>query len=426
MNRNKGIGPVLKPLLSVVAALAALPASVAAAVASSPPPAPDAATAHDAAPDGIADIPGPLATRLLHSFIFFNGGSGVLIGNDGRILTCNHVIAHLDRYRVRLAGGATITAKLLGTDPVGDIALLQINPSDLPQPPVGVDFAAPATLHPGLPVVAVGNPFSLGDLDDQPTLSRGVLGSGRVVRGDYSDAIQADAPVNPGNSGGPLFAYDGTLLGINGQIRSRSGFRINSGIGLAISAPQLQAFLPALAAADGGCVHHTAAPTGLKLASGPDGVTVVTGAAGLLPGDLLIAINGRAVTSVPTALGIFAASPWAPGMTLPVTLSRGGMPMDLPVAVSRTPIPGQPYHGIDFDERGGATIVAGIDGGSPGASAGLHHGEVVVKANGQAITTRITLLRAMLGLEAGDTLTLDLRDAAGATRTVTVRLIQNQ
>jgi len=386
------------------------------------PPAADTKSVADASTLEMEGVPAPLAARLLDSFVFFNGGSGVLIGGDGRILTCNHVIAQMRTYEVRLAGGVAVSAELLGTDPYGDIALLRIDPAQVPHELCGVDFAAPDTMRAGLPVIAVGNPFGLGDLDDQPTISRGVLGSGRVVRGFYTDAIQADAPVNPGNSGGPLFTYDGTLLGINGQIRSRSGFRINSGIGLAIDAPQLQAFLPALTVAGGNVVHHTAAPPGLKLETGRDGVVVTTGVGVLQNGDILLEIGGRPALSVPTAMGIFAASPWQPGATMAVTVLRAGVRTDLDVACARTPIPGQPYHGLDFDERAGGTVISGVDADSPGATAGVRRGDLVLKANGRPVTSRISLLRAMLGLEAGDDLVLDLRDAAGTVRTARISM----
>src|ERR1043165_9722229 len=184
------------------------------------------------------------AQRVLATYVFVGSGSGVLVSADGLVLTNHHVIDDLEDLTVRLANGASHASTLLGTDPVGDIALLRITDlkdgARLPFAP----FAPVDAMRVGAEVVAIGNPFGLGDLDDTPTFTAGVLSAARIVRGDYTDAIQGDAPVNPGNSGGPLFDRAGQLLGINGQIRTVSGFRVNSGIGLAIASTQLAASLP--------------------------------------------------------------------------------------------------------------------------------------------------------------------------------------
>ena len=204
-----------------------------------------------------------LADDLIAAYVFVAQGSGVLISEDGLILSNHHVTDEKSPQTVRLAGGQAFEATLLGVDPVGDIALLKIE-HDEPLPFVPLAEESDYVL--GMPVFAVGNPFGLGNRDDIPSLSSGYLSTLRVVRGNYTDTVQVDAPVNPGNSGGPLLSMDGKLLGINGQIRTRSGMRINSGIGLAIAAPQLREFIPALAASNGGYAHHGAMPKGNRLA----------------------------------------------------------------------------------------------------------------------------------------------------------------
>src|SRR4051812_29131498 len=234
------------------------------------------------------------AQRVLATYVFVGSGSGVLVSADGLVVTNHHVIDDLEDFTVRFANGATHPSTLLGTDPVGDIALLQItglkDGARLPY----AEFAGVEAMRVGAEVVAIGNPFGLGDLDDTPTFTAGVLSAARIVRGDYTDAIQGDAPVNPGNSGGPLFDRAGHLLGINGQIRTVSGFRVNSGIGLAIASTQLSAFLPLLKQAEGGYVHHTAPPKGLVMKADNDGVAVVNpGDSPLSAGDRLLAIAGR-------------------------------------------------------------------------------------------------------------------------------------
>jgi serine protease Do len=363
------------------------------------------------------------AQRVLATYVFVGSGSGVLVSPDGLILTNHHVIDGLDDFTIRFANGASHPTELLGTDPVGDIALLRI--TDL-RPGVQVPFVrfAPVeAMRVGAEVVAIGNPFGLGDLDDTPTFTAGVLSAARIVRGDYTDAIQGDAPVNPGNSGGPLFDRAGQLLGINGQIRTVTGLRVNSGIGLAIASTQLAAFMPLLEKAEGGYVHHTFQPKGLELKAEAAGVVVVKpGDSPLSAGDLLLTVAGRPAVSVDTARGLFASLPYRPDTLIPVTVRRQDQELKLNVPAARQTIPGRPYHGIEIDERGGRVVIDHLDDDSPGRDARLAVGEQVVKANGRELKKKIDWLKAVVPLEIGDRLVLDIAGKDGAVRTVTVRL----
>ncbi len=361
-----------------------------------------------------------LAGRLLPAYVFIGGGSGVVISADGLVLTNHHVIDGEDDLSIRFANGAVRPSHLLGTDPVGDIALLRIDDAhDLPH----VDLAPASALRVGAEVVAIGNPFGLGNLDDVPTLTQGVLSTGRMVRGDYTDAVQGDAPVNPGNSGGPLFDMYGRLLGINGQIRTVSGFRINSGIGLAIASTQLAAFVPLLQQAQGGLVHHTAAPKDLELAARMEGVVVENaGSSSLMAGDRLLLIAGRPAVSVATALGLFASLPWVPGSAIPVRVLRSGEEVTLSISPARQVIPGRPYHGLSITDSDGRIVIETVDDDSPGAQAGVRIGETVVSANGRPVLRKIDWLKAVVKLEVGDALDLELRAKDGAMRTVHIPL----
>ena len=291
-----------------------------------------------------------IAQRLLSAYVFVASGSGVLVSADGYILSNHHVTEEVSPQTVRLAGGQSFEAKLLGVDPVGDIALLKIE-HDEPLPYVPLATAEDYQL--GMPVIAVGNPFGLGDRDDIPSLSSGYLSTLRVVRGNYTDTVQVDAPVNPGNSGGPLLSLDGKLLGINGQIRTRSGMRINSGIGLAIAAPQLAEFIPALAKAGGGYVHHGAMPKGITLENAGGRVLIKESPEehSLQIGDELLYINGREVTSPDTARGLFEAPVWSEGRTVPVEILRSGKTQTIAVTLDRKTIPGKAWHGINIRRR---------------------------------------------------------------------------
>jgi S1-C subfamily serine protease len=335
------------------------------------------------------------------------------------VATNHHVIAQESDLSVRWRDGTESAARLLGTDPVGDLALLHVErPGGMP----AVAPLAPAeALVPGTPVLAIGNPFGLGDLDDVPSLSRGVLSTGRVVRQAYADAVQTDAPVNPGNSGGPLFDRTGRLLGINGQIRSRTGFRINSGIGLAISAPQVARWLPALRAAGGGLVRRTGPPTDLELADEAHGVVVrMPGASTLLAGDRLLAIEDRPVASAEAARWLFTCAPWSRGVTMPVTVQRGAATMTLAVPTGRTPIPGRPWYGWRLAERPDRAQIASIEAKSPAAEAGLAVGDVLLRIDGVAVGRRLDVVRMLAAVEVGDRLVIDRRAADGGESQVTV------
>ena len=370
-----------------------------------------------------------LINRMFACYVFVGGGSGVLVSSDGLVVTNNHVIDNEDDISVRTVDGVTWPTTLLGTDPVGDIALLKIDEgarTTAHRTFTYAEFAVDSDLIPGIPVVAVGNPFGLGDFDDLPTLTTGILSSGRIVRGDYTDAVQADAPVNPGNSGGPLFDLQGRLLGINGQIRSLTGFRINSGIALAVDAIQLHAFLPYLQQAKGGYARHTTLPDGLELKQGLSGVVVTSpGSSGLVRGDVLISINGRPASSVAACTGILSSLPFQAGSTCPVTVLRHAKTQSVAMALPHFPIPGLPYHGMSFTEDSGLIILDHVDGDSPAARAGLEAGDVLLKINDARITSKISVLRALIAVEVGDQLQVTVRTHGGETKAVTLILAQH-
>ena len=162
-------------------------------------------------------------------------GSGFVISSDGVILTNDHVVRGADRIMVTLPGGRDLEAKLIGTDPVTDLAVLRVDAKDLPVAPLGTSQG----LLIGEWVVAIGNPF--GDMlsNTEPTVTTGVVSAtGRHIipnsegGGFYLGMIQTDASINPGNSGGPLVNVLGEVVGVNSNIFSRSGG--SEGLGFAI------------------------------------------------------------------------------------------------------------------------------------------------------------------------------------------------
>ncbi|RUM41254.1 MAG: serine protease [Desulfobulbus sp.] len=153
-------------------------------------------------------------------------GSGFIISSDGMILTNNHVVEDADTIKVRLADEREFTAKVIGTDPQSDVALIKIDGHDLPTLPLGNSDK----LEVGEWVIAIGSPFELSQ-----TVTVGVVsakGRSRLGINDYENFIQTDAAINPGNSGGPLLNIHGEAVGINTAIFSRSGGYM--GIGFAI------------------------------------------------------------------------------------------------------------------------------------------------------------------------------------------------
>ena len=158
--------------------------------------------------------------RVQHSL-----GSGIVISSDGYILTNNHVVEGANKVHVTFAGDREYEAKVIGTDPPTDVALIKIDATGLPF----LDVSDSDKLRVGDQVMAIGNPFGVGQ-----TVTMGIVSAlGRNIGlMDYSDLIQTDASINPGNSGGALVNMQGQLVGMNAAILSRSGG--SQGIGFAI------------------------------------------------------------------------------------------------------------------------------------------------------------------------------------------------
>jgi S1-C subfamily serine protease len=170
-------------------------------------------------------------------------GSGFVYDNDGSIITNYHVVQGADELDVTLASGEVYEAKVVGTDPNNDLAVIHIDAGD--QLPAALALGDSSQLRVGQFVLAIGNPFGL-----EQTLTTGVISAlGRVIEspddnGFIGEAIQTDAAINPGNSGGPLLDLQGRVIGVNSQIISTSG--ASAGIGFAVSANTLRRVVPEL------------------------------------------------------------------------------------------------------------------------------------------------------------------------------------
>jgi serine protease Do len=354
---------------------------------------------------------------LVPAYVFVGQASGVAISADGYVLTNDHVAGSAQVWKVRQPSGRVWVADLVGTDPVGDIALLKMRGA---QGIPFVELGDSDALAVGQTVVAIGNPFMLGMADDAPTVTTGVVSALNRHHGNYTDAVQTDAPINPGNSGGPLLTLDGRLIGINGQIATRFGTRSNTGIGYAISVNQIKKFLPALKAAGGGRVRHGAI-NGLSMrafspgeAGGEDRamvLTVMTGStadrAGLLPGDEIAAVDGRPVANHSRFAGILGTYP--AGSEVKLTVSRAGAREEVTVCLDPRPIPGQVDFGWTFErtaagriEQQGGLVIRGVREGGPAERAGLKAGDVLTEFNWMRLDTpRAVMAVLRAGYEPG-------------------------
>lgn len=267
-------------------------------------------------------------------------GSGVIIdAEQGLVLTNNHVVKNADRIGVALSDGRRVEAKLVGTDPATDIAVLRITAPSLVALPLGNSD----DLEIGDYVVAIGNPFGL----DQ-TVTAGIVSalgrSGLDIEG-YEDFIQTDAAVNPGNSGGALVDIDGHLVGINAAIVGPSGG--NVGIGFAIPSNMVRVVADQLiryGKVDRGQLgvavedHPGAMPVALQADTPPGAmVTSVTPGsaaekAGLQRGDVIVAVNSKPVLTAAqlrTRIGLVRA-----GETAEIELLRNGNRIKVNASVS--------------------------------------------------------------------------------------------
>ena len=403
------------------------------------------ATAQDAADDRavVARLETAMQAaiaRVRPAFCVVQGGSGVVVTPDGWTLTNHHVVSTVGigtRLRV-IQPGATPHqpvrrwATLVGHDVQGDIALLKIDAAGeaLPHAPLGDSEALAVGQH----VIALGNPFSYAGTSGEPTVTLGIVsGLHRYQDAQYPDAIQTDAPLNPGNSGGPLLALDGTVVGINGRVRVRFGNRVSTGAGFAIPAAQIRAFLPTLMA--GGPTWHGTVQ-GLMLDpdhAGGRGAFVSAVApvstaefTGFRVGDRVVAAGGRRVWNALRLLGILGTYPAESEVDFTVERDGGSVALRcwLDSVERGADSPNRPWLGLvpaEFDGAEGCGVES-VREGSPAALAGIEPGDRILKLGERAIRSGPDLGAALEGVRPDAEVPADVRRAGGAVVTLSVKL----
>ncbi len=340
-------------------------------------------------------------------------GSGFIIDANGTVVTNNHVVKDALSVSVTLDDGTQLPAKVIGRDPRSDLAVLRLDAGrKLPFIQLGESDA----IKPGQWVVAMGNPFGLGG-----SVSAGIVSArGRDIgSGPYDSFIQVDAPINQGNSGGPLFTQDGKVVGVNTAIISPSGGSV--GIGFAIPSDTVRSVVAELERTGHvtrGYLGVQAQPLGgpmtaaLHLASSAGALVAgvepdsPAAKAGLEPGDVIQSVNGAKVTD-PRDLAVHVAAV-KPGETASLHLLRDGDAKD--VAVTVATLPGEAAHAGAADQQQGiglalaplspdmraqlnlpgrvhGAVVAEVRPGSPAEQAGLQPGDVVVGVGNKAVAS---------------------------------------
>lgn len=336
-------------------------------------------------------------------------GSGVIVTSDGYIITNNHVVEEADELNVSLPDKRTFKAKVIGTDPKTDVAVMKIEASNLPALPWG----DASRLEVGEMVLAVGNPFGLSQ-----TVTMGIISAiGRANVGivDYEDFIQTDAAINPGNSGGALVNLKGELIGINTAIFSRSGGYM--GIGFAIPSTMAKSVMQSLIthgkvirgwigvsiqdvtpdlAQEFGATENAGALVGDVMEDSP------ASKAKLERGDIILSYNGASVRDSHHLRGLVAETP--PGTTARLSVLRDKKPVDLNIANGEQPKElakagpdgsGKGEHALtgvrvenvrqpgrsDRSKSSSGVVVTDIEPESPAERAGLQKGDVIREIN---------------------------------------------
>jgi len=342
-------------------------------------------------------------------------GSGFIIDANGTIVTNNHVVKDAKSVSVTLDDGTQLPAKVVGRDSRTDIAVLKV---DAGKPLPYIQLGDSENVKPGEWVVAMGNPFGLGG-----SVTAGIVSArGRDIgAGPYDQFIQVDAPINRGNSGGPLFTQDGKVIGMNTAILSPSGGSI--GIGFAIPSDMIRTVVAQLEQSghvtrgyigvEAQQVSHTMAQA---LHLGSDNGALIAGVqsdtpashAGLEPGDVITEVNGKTVKNPrDLAVDVAAVKPGDQaqltvvhdGASKQVAVKVGEMPKEQTASNEPTqqprerlglalaPLSPELRNQLDVPDGTHGAVVRAVQPGSPADNAGLQAGDVIVGVGSEKVSS---------------------------------------
>ena len=375
---------------------------------------------------------GPRQFRQPHEQVQHVGGSGVVISPDGYIVTNNHVVEGATDIRVTTSDRRVLAAKLIGTDPLTDLAVIKVNTSNMASIPWGDSKA----LKPGQTVLAFGNPFGM-----RFSVTRGIVSAVNRTNPFNDDArkpgqfIQTDAAINEGNSGGPLVDVRGEVIGINTFLISPTGGF--AGMGFAIPSQIAKPTVDTLIR--DGKVEHAYVGIGITDVTPENAkffhMSEASGAvvsqvepnspasrAGLQVGDVITKVNGNAVDSAGQLQ--VAVGEQRPGTKVDLTVLRDGKSLSVPVTVesldkksandtaSETPRKGRWGVGISdltpdaqqqlqVPSNVKGAMVGNVEPGSPADNAGLSEGDVIVQVNRKNTPTAADVKDALSKVPAG-------------------------
>ena len=343
---------------------------------------------------------------------FQSAGSGVIVdAKNGYIITNAHVVENATDITVQLLDNRSLKAKVIGTDPGSDVAVLKVQAGNLVDLPIADSDRAEV----GDFVVAIGNPFGLGH-----TVTSGIvsaLGRSGINPEGYEDFIQTDASINPGNSGGALVNLSGELVGVNSAILSRTGGNI--GIGFAIPSNMMKTVMNQLikfgAVKRGvlGVNIQTLVPeiaTSMDLPEGTQGALVsqvVEGSAaekaGVKAGDVITAVNGRPVKdagSLRNSIGLISI-----GEKVDLSLLREGKPRRVTAVVSERDATAEAkaagthpgLEGADIIDSQNGVVIRAVAEGSPAAQRGLRANDVILAVGRTRVANVAEFRRATEG-----------------------------